>query len=316
MRTFAPSLRTKFLIGTIAIIAIVGISSIVIIRAALHRNLQQLVERNGSLIASHVALHSVSPLLTEQYIDLDLMSRGLMEEAGGDIRYTFFLDRHGAVVSHTFRRGFPSELKNANPLPPSGKVSHRHLFLDQEEVVDIGVPLLKGELGELHMGFSAKNVNDEIGRILRIVTLIILAVLLVGVALAVLFDAWVVRPVRDLTEAVSAAGAGDMSARVTVRSGDELGRLARSFNDALDRRQKAEADREAVIVKLQESLATVKQLSGMLPICASCKKVRDDKGYWSQIEAYISEHSEAEFSHGLCPDCAGRLYPDYKKRLP
>ncbi len=60
---------------------------------------------------------------------------------------------------------------------------------------------------------------------------------------------------------------------------------------------------------LQEALSKVKQLSGMLPICACCKKVRDDRGYWRQLEVYIRDHSEAEFSHGLCPDCGERLYP-------
>lgn len=68
---------------------------------------------------------------------------------------------------------------------------------------------------------------------------------------------------------------------------------------------------QKLIAELQGALARIKTLRGMLPICASCKKVRDDKGYWSQIEAYISEHSEAEFSHGLCPECAQKLYPTY-----
>jgi DNA-binding LacI/PurR family transcriptional regulator len=58
----------------------------------------------------------------------------------------------------------------------------------------------------------------------------------------------------------------------------------------------------------------VKTLSGFLPICVSCKKIRDDKGYWNQVEAYISEHSEVEFSHGICPDCIKKLYPDMKIR--
>ena len=62
--------------------------------------------------------------------------------------------------------------------------------------------------------------------------------------------------------------------------------------------------------KLQNALQKIKQLSGMLPICSSCKKIRDDKGYWKQIEAYIEDHSEAEFSHSICPDCAKILYPD------
>lgn len=66
--------------------------------------------------------------------------------------------------------------------------------------------------------------------------------------------------------------------------------------------------------KLREALQKVKRLSGMLPICASCKKIRDDQGYWKRLESYISEHSEAEFSHGLCPKCAEKLYPEYYDR--
>ncbi|MBI5847293.1 MAG: response regulator [Nitrospirae bacterium] len=65
--------------------------------------------------------------------------------------------------------------------------------------------------------------------------------------------------------------------------------------------------------QLQAALSNVKLLSGFLPICAACKKIRDDKGYWQQIEAYIRDHSEAEFSHGICPDCAKKLYPDIYK---
>lgn len=63
--------------------------------------------------------------------------------------------------------------------------------------------------------------------------------------------------------------------------------------------------------KIDESLARVKILSGLIPICASCKKIRDDQGYWNQLEQYIHEHSEAAFSHGICPDCLTRLYPEF-----
>jgi hypothetical protein len=62
--------------------------------------------------------------------------------------------------------------------------------------------------------------------------------------------------------------------------------------------------------ELQKALSEINTLSGLLPICASCKKIRDDKGYWNQIEAYIRDRSEAEFSHSICPKCASRLYPE------
>ena len=75
-------------------------------------------------------------------------------------------------------------------------------------------------------------------------------------------------------------------------------------------RKRAEEERTKLVHQLRESLAKVKTLTGLLPICASCKKIRDDTGYWNQIEAYIRDHSDANFSHGICPECARKLYPD------
>jgi len=75
--------------------------------------------------------------------------------------------------------------------------------------------------------------------------------------------------------------------------------------------KKVEEEREKLIRELQDSLVKIKTLRGLLPICASCKKIRDDKGYWNQIEAYIRDHSEAEFSHSICPVCMKKLYPDF-----
>lgn len=75
-------------------------------------------------------------------------------------------------------------------------------------------------------------------------------------------------------------------------------------------RKEAELENQRLVKELREALANLKVLRGLLPICASCKKIRDDKGYWNQIERYIRDHSEADFSHTLCPDCAKKLYPN------
>lgn len=72
-------------------------------------------------------------------------------------------------------------------------------------------------------------------------------------------------------------------------------------------------EREQLIEELRTTLAEIKTLRGFIPICASCKKIRDDKGYWSRIEEYIQTHTEAQLSHGICPDCAKVLYPKYFK---
>ncbi len=76
------------------------------------------------------------------------------------------------------------------------------------------------------------------------------------------------------------------------------------------KRKRAEEEREQLILDHLDALSKIKTLSGMLPICSSCKKIRDDQGYWNQIEAYISSHSEAEFTHGLCPECAALAYKE------
>lgn len=80
-------------------------------------------------------------------------------------------------------------------------------------------------------------------------------------------------------------------------------------------RKHQEKERLHLIQELTEALKHVKALSGLLPICASCKKIRNDEGYWEQVETYIKSHSNAEFTHGICPDCVKELYPEYESRL-
>lgn len=90
----------------------------------------------------------------------------------------------------------------------------------------------------------------------------------------------------------------------------ELAAIALQNSRNLDKRIDAEKHREKVIEDLKIALANIKKLSGLLPICSHCKKIRDDQGYWNQIDSYIQENSEAIFSHGICQDCAKKYYPD------
>jgi PAS domain S-box-containing protein len=93
---------------------------------------------------------------------------------------------------------------------------------------------------------------------------------------------------------------------------DNRGKLSALIGTVQDITERKIADelREKLITDLQKAAREIKTLSGFIPICASCKKIRDDKGYWEQIEIYIMERSDAEFSHGLCPECSKKLYPD------
>ncbi len=100
----------------------------------------------------------------------------------------------------------------------------------------------------------------------------------------------------------------DSAAPIRDDSGNITGVVV-VFRDVTERVQAEEAQAK-LIAELQEALVKVKTLSGLLPICTSCKKIRDDQGYWQQVEVYVQQHSDAEFTHGFCPDCARTLYPE------
>lgn len=100
------------------------------------------------------------------------------------------------------------------------------------------------------------------------------------------------------------------TARPFFYDNGQVGGIVESFQDITDRKN-AELERDILLEELKSALSKVKLLSGFLPICASCKKIRDDKGYWNQIESYIRDHSEVEFSHSICPDCANKLYSEF-----
>ena len=94
---------------------------------------------------------------------------------------------------------------------------------------------------------------------------------------------------------------------------DSQGHLLGASSIAYDitERKKMEDERTHLISHLNETLSKVKTLSGLLPICASCKKIRDDHGYWQKLEVFVRDHSQAEFSHSICPDCMTTLYPEF-----
>jgi branched-subunit amino acid transport protein len=91
---------------------------------------------------------------------------------------------------------------------------------------------------------------------------------------------------------------------------EEIQKANEDLKIEMQERKRAQIEKDNLIIELKDALAEVKTLSGLLPICSHCKKIRDDKGYWNQIEAYIQDRSEAEFSHSICQECAKKYYPD------
>lgn len=139
-------------------------------------------------------------------------------------------------------------------------------------------------------------------------------VLLLGFLVLILSLRYVVRsiisPLEQVDREVRRLGALPPSSDDAGNEIDRISAAAGALEQSLRDRAEAEAKRQQTIEELQTALEQIKTLKGFLPICASCKKIRNDKGYWEQVESYISKHSDAQFSHGICPDCANKLYGD------
>ena len=104
----------------------------------------------------------------------------------------------------------------------------------------------------------------------------------------------------------------ELSARISV--GLRMIRMQAKLAGRTRELQETLWEQEKLTLELRDALSQVKTLSGLLPICASCKKIENDKGGWEQMEVYIRDRSEVDFSHGICPECAEKLYPEYSKK--
>lgn len=427
-------------------VVVMGVSLVLFTKTVLYQKLHITLEKRGLSLARTIARDSVNPVLTEKFLELALMLRDIKNEEA-DMEYIYVRNAHGKVVAHTFENGFPVDLQTSGPADArnNGQYFIKHLNTEHGVVQEFIVPLLNGGAGTVHLGMSQESVDRGIKEIMAMFLGAIAMLFLAGCVVAVLLGSSVTKPLHLLAVAAQALERGDMQARVPVRSRDELGQLAATFNRmaetrmqfenaimagerklwnitahlaegiyVMDRQGKVtflnpeaerllgwtaeelnekgahdlfhyrkadgtplprgacemhavvqtgrhytsgsevfvrrdgtvfpvavvtspiweegkvvaavtafrditfqkelEQERSQLILAYEDALNNIKTLKGLVPICASCKKIRDDKGFWNQIEVYISKHSDAEFSHGICPDCAKKLYPDFVKK--
>jgi nitrate/nitrite-specific signal transduction histidine kinase len=162
-------------------------------------------------------------------------------------------------------------------------------------------------------------------------TMAIISILLVISVIVITFylisKKYILTPLSKLENSAVKIAGGNWDTHIDTSGTDEIGNLSKTFDQMIKKlkastasrveleqeireRKKTEKQRDKIILDLQEALSEVKTLSGLLPICSHCKKIRDDKGYWNQIEAYIGDHSDAEFSHSICQECAEKYFPE------
>lgn len=301
-------LRQRLLAGIVGV-ALLTVAGLYVLSRTTIRTL--LVERLGSRALSVgrlMARESEGPILTGELFRLRLKAREY-ERSESDLEYVFYLDRNGNVLAHSFPEGFPMELASANPLPPGARQSSRTIRAKDNVLLDVAVPILGGELGSVHLGMSEEAIDRDVSDLLRRIYLTMGFVVLLGGGLSAALASRAMRPLLGLTRLAGRVAEGKYDERADVRSEDEIGDLARAFNGMIEARGAHERERERLLAELREALENVKTLSGFLPICSHCKKIRNDEGYWQQVETYVTQHTGALFSHGICPDCVDRYYP-------
>jgi methyl-accepting chemotaxis protein len=304
------SIRRKLVFSLGAATLFFAVGMIVFSQTVIRQKLVAKLQEKGVVIARKVALDAVNPVITERYFEVTMMFRDL-QTADPDVLYAYVVSEDGRDLAHTFAGAIPPALKQAGRSDPAQPYSLRELATDKGPVLDVGVPLLHGQIGALHLGLSLVSIRRDVNRLVALIVLFSVGSLLLGFAAAIALSRLITRPLLTLAGAAETFGRGGSQQPVLVSSEDEVGELARVFNEMMASRQHAEREQARLIEELRRTLGEVKTLRGFLPICASCKKIRNDTGYWQQIESYIRDHSDAEFSHGICPECAERLYPEY-----
>ena len=147
---------------------------------------------------------------------------------------------------------------------------------------------------------------------------LVLAIIIIVLVSWIVLNSVITKPLSSLTELIlKISRTKDFTIKVESKRKDEIGILAREFSNLLQAVTEARSELETnieqkdeLIVKLNEALNNIKTLKELLPICSCCKKIRDDNGYWNQVESYISHNTDTKFSHSICPECIRKLYPE------
>ncbi len=227
------NLRAKFCITILCLISGLGICQYLLTVPAIVQGLHQGLDEKGQAIAITLAQQAVTPLLTDDFLALQLMVESAKQEIA-DIRYAFVVDRHGRVVAHTFGDRFPVELLDANRPSPTSPVSHRHLSTEEGIVHDTAVGIVNGEAGMIRIGLDEKGVAVLVQKTSRAIFLTTLFLGIIGILLAIFLGDMLTRPLANLARTVRSFGRGEFEARATVTGNDEIGELGRAFNAMAD----------------------------------------------------------------------------------
>ncbi|MDP3298136.1 MAG: ATP-binding protein [Thermodesulfovibrionia bacterium] len=202
---------------------------IILVKTIMTQRLESELQKRGVYIAKNIASESIDSIVTENFLNLNLL---ILEhkEIDEDIEYIFILDEKGKVVAHTFEKKFPAALKEANIVKSGQAYNIQPLIMGETHILDIAYPILKGELGVLHLGISEEPIMGAISAITQTLMLIIIGFLVLEGVITVITATAVTKPLTKLIHSAKEIGSGNLEHKVSVKTNDEIGQLSGAFN--------------------------------------------------------------------------------------
>ena len=226
-------MQTKFLLGTVGLVVLLGLAVIFAVQTILSQKLKAEVQKRGLSIARDIGRQSVDPILTENTVDLRLLVADFKSREK-DIAYIFILNPQGEVLAHTFEAGFPLDLKEVNRVRSGETYRIQPLVTERGPILDVAVAVLNGGAGIAHVGISAESVEKGVADIIHLIIGIIIAVSAMGSGAAIYLAIKFTEPIVELAEVAKEVGGGGLKRKVHVRTKDEIGKLATAFNRMIE----------------------------------------------------------------------------------
>lgn len=230
------ALYKKIILLVIGFIFLLGISNIFIIKEYVYNMMLREVTKRGLSIGRNLSENCVEYILTDNIVELQkIISRTRKTEK--DIIYIFIQDRKGTPVVHTFKN-FPEGLDKMNYLISDKTYRMQLLRTEKELVRDIALPILGGSIGTVRIGISEKYIQERVSSIIIRIIVIMSVILVIGTMLTYIFTMKTLSPLREIASAIKRIGEGSINQKINIKSGDEIGLLAHTFNEMAEKLEK------------------------------------------------------------------------------
>jgi PAS domain S-box-containing protein len=297
------SVRVKIFLSMLLLVVFSGLAMILFAETVIYQKLRVKLEEKGLAVAKIVAKDCITPIITERYFEMTMMFKDL-QESERDIVYMYVENKDGRVLAHTFDNRVPQGLRQALKTDSRQRYSTKELSTDKGRIQDVAVPLLDGQLGVLHMGLSAAAVENVVDDVVKLIVLFSIFILTAGTTASVWLSRTITAPLKKLGRSAEAFGRGEIGSPVSITSADEIGDLARIFNEMVVRRKETEEKIRQGEQFIRDILDTVDE--AFIVIDSEFRILTANKAYCNQVgesDEIISGRHCYEISHRITHPC-------------